>query len=65
MLIKTNANKTIKNIALGLKLSFISIMLIWFTNPAYNFSYTWFILAIIAVLPVIYKNSKKEILTNP
>ncbi len=46
------------DLLLALKLSYISILFIWMNLPGYNFSYTWFLLALIAVLPNIYQNTK-------
>lgn len=51
-------DKNIQDIILGLKLSFIAILVIWFNLVSYNFSYTWFILSLIAVLPDVYKNTE-------
>jgi hypothetical protein len=46
------------NLILGLKMAFIAILTIWINIPAYNFSYTWFILAYISVLPHVAFNSR-------
>lgn len=49
-------SKELKSHILGLKLVFFSILLTWFNLSAYNLSYIWFFLALIAVLPITYRN---------
>jgi O-antigen ligase len=54
--IKFSQNRNLKKLALGLKLVFISILFIWINLPGYNFSYIWFILALITVLQIPGQN---------
>jgi len=44
-------NSNIARMLFGLKLAFIAIVYNWLNLPAYNFSYTWFILVIITIIP--------------
>ncbi len=39
----------------SLGLAFASIVVFWFFVPGYNFSYIWFIISLIAALPIIFK----------
>jgi O-antigen ligase len=44
----------------GLKTSFFAILIIWLNLPAYNFSYFWFVFAMMITLPKIYAKSVYE-----
>lgn len=43
----------------GIKLAYLSILIVWFNSAAYNCSYIWFFIALSAALPNVMNNSHK------
>ncbi|MBN1384728.1 MAG: O-antigen ligase family protein [Elusimicrobia bacterium] len=56
--IQSSEDKDMKNLAVGFKLSFLAILINWLNHTAYNLSYIWFIIALLTVLPNIYRNTE-------
>ena len=60
LMTKQIKNKEIERFVQGLELSFFSILIVWVFGSGYNFSYIWFIFALILVSPQILFETIKQ-----
>ncbi|MGQ9631094.1 MAG: O-antigen ligase family protein, partial [bacterium] len=57
---KLSVSEEVGALISGLKLSFWSILIVWLNISVYNFSYIWFIFALICALPKILDKEKAK-----